>query len=103
MTTDEKIAALKILVGGNESDEVLSTYLNLASQKVIKKRDPFNSRNLTEVPLEYEHVQLELACYMINKRGAEGESSHSENGVSRTYISESKILSSITPLVGVIS
>jgi hypothetical protein len=42
---------------------------------------------------------------MFNKRGAEGETSHSENGVSRTYSSASvseELLREITPKAGVV-
>lgn len=37
------------------------------------------------MPERYEYVQVEIAVYLINKRGAEGETAHSENGISRTY------------------
>ena len=42
---------------------------------------------------------------MISKRGAEGETSHSENGVSRSYASagvSEELLREITPKVGVV-
>jgi hypothetical protein len=42
---------------------------------------------------------------MFNKRGAEGETAHSENGVSRTYQSANvseDLLKEITPKAGVV-
>ena len=60
---------------------------------------------MTEVPVQYEHLQLEIAIYMLNKRGAEGQTSHSENGISRSYENADipkSMLMSITPNVGVI-
>ena len=28
---------------------------------------------------------MEIAAYLVNQRGAEGETAHSENGISRSY------------------
>lgn len=55
--------------------------------------------------MKYDAVHVEIAAYMINKRGAEGEVSHSENGVSRTYEDGDippSLLRAITPVVGVL-
>lgn len=40
---------------------------------------------VTEVPDRYAYTQLEIAVYLMNKRGAEGQTAHSENGISRSY------------------
>ena len=37
MTEEEKLIALKAMVGGSDSDEVLSTYLKLAGRKIINR------------------------------------------------------------------
>lgn len=37
------------------------------------------------LPEQYEGRQVLIAADLYNKRGAEGELSHSENGISRTY------------------
>ena len=58
-----------------------------------------------EVPPKYELVHIEIAAYMLNKRGAEGEVTHSENGVSRTYEDGDippTLLRRITPVAGVV-
>ena len=64
---------------------------------------PYN-RSITEVPEQYEHLQIDGAVYLLNKRGAEGEVTHNENGVSRTYqnadLPES-MLNEIAPMCGV--
>lgn len=104
MTESEKLTALKAMVGGSDTDEVLSTYLMLAGRKIIARAYPYDS-DVTEVPVQYEHLQLEIAIYMLNKRGAEGQTSHSENGISRSYENADipkSMLRSITPNVGVI-
>lgn len=103
MTQVEKIEALKAMVGSSDTDEVLSTYLNIAGNKIISKAFPFDS-SVTEVPEPYSYLQVEIAVYLLNKRGAEGQTSHSENGISRGYenadIPES-MLKSVIPQCGV--
>lgn len=104
MTDVEKLTALRAMVGGSDTDEVLSTYLLLAGRKVIARAFPYND-DVTEVPVKYETVQLEIAAYMLNKRGAEGQTQHSENGITRQYENAdvpSSMLKGITPHCGVI-
>lgn len=104
MTNDEKLAALKAMVGSSDSDEVLSAYLKLAGGKIIAKAFPYQN-DVTEVPSQYSYLQVEIAAYMLNKRGAEGQTSHSENGISRSYENAdipSSMLKVVTPHVGVI-
>lgn len=69
----------------SESDEALLTpYLNAATDAVRRRLYPFG--NGTEVlPDGYESRVLEIAVYLYNRRGSEGETSHDEGDVSRTY------------------
>lgn len=104
MTNEEKVNALKAMVGGSDSDEVLSTYLLFAGQKIINRAYPYDP-TVTEVPVQYHTLQCEIAAYMLNKRGAEGQTSHSENGISRSYENAdvpASMLKGVTPHVGVI-
>lgn len=104
MTLDEKLATLKVMVGGSDTDEVLSAYLNLAGAKIIAKAYPYKP-DVSEVPSQYHYLQVEIAAYMMNKRGAEGQTSHTENGIARAYESAdvpSSMLKSITPYCGTI-
>lgn len=83
MTRDEKLNLLKVMT--DETDEnLLSTYLSLAGDKVLKRAYPFGT-TVTEVPEQYAYIQLEIATYLLAKRGAEGQTSHGENGISRSY------------------
>lgn len=83
MTDTEKLTMLKAMTG--EKDEsVLSTYLSIAGNKVLKRAYPFDP-TVTAVPDQYAHIQVEIAVYLLNKRGAEGQTAHSENGISRSY------------------
>ena len=110
MTDAEKLKMLRAMVGnpsGNDndwSDDVLLTFLSLAGQKIIRRVYPYSSEGKS-VPEKYCTLQCEIAQYMLNKRGAEGQTSHSENGISRSYengdIPES-MLSDIIPFCGVI-
>ena len=70
----------------------------------MSRRFPF-SEYPTEIEDRYKDLQIRIATEMFNKRGAEGETAHSENGVSRTYASANvseDLLKEITPRVGVI-
>ena len=105
MTEQEKLDLLKAMMGDStESNIVLSTYLKIAGDKIIHKAYPYNN-DVTEVPKQYEILQCEIAAYLINKRGAEGQTSHSENGITRSYENAdipASMLSSVTPHVGII-
>lgn len=103
MTESEKLAMLENLSG--ESDEgVLLTFLTLAGQKIIQRAYPYRT-DIEEVPGRYATTQVEIACYLLNKRGAEGETYHSENGINRSYENADvpdSMLSRVVPFVGVI-
>lgn len=103
MTNSQKVERLKALTG--ETDEVLlGTFLDIAGGKVINKAYPYCS-DIKTVPLKYETVQLEIAVFLLNKRGAEGETYHSENGINRSYESASvpdTMLAGVTPFVSVL-
>lgn len=103
MTDTEKLTALKTVVGDSDTDEVLSTYLKLAGSKILAKAYPYDD-TVTDVPVKYEYLQVEIAAYMLNKRGAEGQTSHSENGISRTYENAdipASMLKAVTPHCGI--
>lgn len=103
-----KIDTLKALLSISEDDadsiKLLEIYLQTAERKVLNRLYPFGSDNEL-VPKKYEHKVLEIAQYLYLRRGSEGETSHSENGVSRSYENADipkSMLAEITPMVGVI-
>ena len=104
MTNEEKITMLEYMTGETDGS-LLSTYLTLAGQIVLEKAFPFGNWP-DAVPAQYDGVHVEIAAYMINKRGAEGETVHLENGVSRHWedggVSPS-LLRRIVPFAGVVS
>ena len=89
MTKMEMLALCRAMVEQPEeaegwSDEILTQYLTIAGQKILNRAYPYDD-TVEEVPRRYGVLQCEIAAYLLNKRGAEGEVSHSENGISRTY------------------
>lgn len=102
MTLENKMQALRVM-SGETNTEVLSVFLDLAGKKIIERCYPFRS-DVSDVPEKYEMNQLEIAAYMLNKRGAEGETVHKENGIDRTFESASvpdSMLKGIVPFVSV--
>ena len=109
MSDTEKLIMLRAMVGSQSdtsdwSDDVLLTYLQIAGRKIINRAYPYDD-DVTEVPKRYGILQCEIAAYLLNKRGAEGETMHTENGISRTYekadVPES-LMGQIVPHCGVI-
>ena len=104
MSQTEKLQLLKAMVGGSDNEEVLLTYLNVAGRKILNRAYPYGTDE-TEVPTRYDFLQCEIAAYLLNKRGAEGQTAHSENGISRTYESADvpeSLIGAVTPMIGVI-
>lgn len=106
----DALILLRVMVGcpdGDSSDwcdETLNAYLYIAERKILSRMYPFGVPNDAALPEKYLHLQCEIACYLLNKRGAEGQISHSENGVSRSYESASvpeSMLAEVTPYCGV--
>ena len=88
-----------------KDEELLEDLLTSAVAAILSRRFPFGYEVGQEVPAQYEDLQVRIAVDLFNKIGAEGETMHSENGISRTYesgsISES-LLAEVVPMVGVI-
>ena len=104
MTKEEKLARLAVLISPEEaSEELMSHLLEQAGGIVLNQRYPFGIPEWTEVPAAYEHIQIQIALELFAKMGAEGQTAHNENGVSRTYeaadVSPS-LLKRIIPVAG---
>ena len=104
MTNEEKITSLAALISPDTADEaLLATYITLSEGIVLNKRYPFGAPSGATVPLQYEHIQLQIALELFAKRGAEGQTEHDENGIARKYESANvsdSLLRRITPVVG---
>ena len=99
-----QLERLKIRIPENENDNELEDFLESAKSVILSRRFPFGKQP-TELEPKYMDLQIRIAVEMYNKRGVEGQTSHSENGVSRSYSSASvseELLREITPKVGVV-
>ena len=107
MTDAEKLTMLRVMVGqaneGEWVDDTLRSYLKIAGSKILHRAYPYDD-TVTEVPSRYGYLQCEIAAYLLNRRGSEGQLVHNENGISRSYESADvpeSMLKEIIPKVGV--
>lgn len=101
MTSAEKRTALATtLAPDTDTDEVLDGVLSDAEALVLNRMYPFGYPDGTVVPSRYERIQIQLAAELYSKRGAEGQTSHSENGISRNWPEKSALLNRVLPHVG---
>ena len=99
-----QLERLKIRITEKVSDVELEDILESAKAVILSRRFPFGEQP-TEIEDRYKDLQIRIAVEMYNKQGAEGETSHSENGISRSYSSASvseELLREITPKAGVV-
>lgn len=106
---EELLNQLKTLYEGNDKtddnfDSIAITYLAMAADKVLNRLYPYR-QDERAVPKRYYGNVVEIALFMLYKRGAEGETRHTENGIDRAYengdVPES-LLDHIVPFVGVV-
>lgn len=90
----------------NFKQEVLAVKIKLAVREIISKRNYSatswnDEKKLEDLYTLYATIS-NLARFDYNQLGAEGESAHSENGVSRTYVSRDSLLKDVHAFVKVI-
>lgn len=87
MDREQKIAWLsRMLDDPNENPDILGIYLDLAGDKILNRMYPFTTDYTgLSVPDRYAMMQMNIAIYLLNKRGAEGQIQHIENGIHRNY------------------
>lgn len=99
-----QLERLKIRITEKVTDAELEDILESAKAVILSRRFPFGEQP-AEIEDKYKDLQIRIAVEMFNKQGAEGETAHSENGVSRSYASASvseDLLREITPKAGVV-
>lgn len=108
MTSDKKLKTVKAMLDiastNTEQDALLMVYLGMAETAILQKAYPYDD-TVCCVPDKYSYIQCEIAVYLYNKRGAEGEKIHNENGINRTYESASipdSMLKQVITCAGVI-
>ena len=106
MSDEDKLEKLKIWI---EPDSLSKSHLQLllesAGNAILNRLYPIERPDGATVPARYDMLQVQIAVELYSKQGAEGESSHSENGISLDYeyagISPS-LLNQIVPYDGVL-
>ena len=104
MTNEEKAIKVAELL----KPEVVETasvlpFVELAGAVILNRLYPFGDVEGKAVPPRYDSIQCMIAVDLWSKRGAEGQTSHSENGISRTWASSHvspDLLRLIVPSVG---
>ena len=80
-----ELKRLKKRIPEESDDDLLLDILESAKNLILDKRYPFVDELPTELENRYKELQLQIAIRMYNKIGAEGETAHSESGVTRQY------------------
>lgn len=95
---------MKTLTGADDAKAEL--YLSMAESIIINRLySNIGTDETPEFPLRYTSLKLRIAIYLFNKEGAEGETMHTEGGVSRMYGDSdipASMLNEIVPLVKVL-
>ena len=101
MTIEEKIAEMSIGIAPDVADDdVLKSELLAAESMILNKMYPFGYGESQQIPSRYERLQIKLAIELYSQRGADGASSHTENGVTVTWASKSRLLAQVASHVG---
>lgn len=111
MAAEDMLTTLKTILGipsaETDEDSRLNTYLDSAKAEIIAWR--YGAKPEPEwpldVPTEYKQVQIWAVVAGYSQSGAENQTSHSENGIGRTFKYEDMIAyirSKVTPYAGVL-
>lgn len=86
MSDEQKIEYVKSIIDDTAvSDNLVTVYLEMAKANILSRMFPFGVPEETVFPANYDFIQVQLAARYIQRRGAEGELNHSENGINRSY------------------
>lgn len=79
----DQLTKLKLLLGMDAADTSQDGLLNLLLEDVAA--DLLTWTNRDALPVGLESVQRQIVVIRYNMRGAEGQTSHSAGGISRSY------------------
>lgn len=84
-----------------QDNPVLLILINRAIRKVCSKRYPYGYTDAEKetAVAKYRDVVFDAAVFYWAKQGSEGQSSHSENGISRGYQNEDDLYFDVVPMV----
>lgn len=114
-----QLERIKRRIPEEPDDGILEEMLESAKNIILGLRFPYGNwptqikqandgalEHETVLEPQYKDLQIRVAVDLYNKIGAEGEISHSENGISRSYESSwvsKELLDEIVPMCGVLS
>lgn len=86
---------------------VLAVKVKLATRDIIARRNYgactwSEQKILDDLYSNYYSTITNVARFDYNQIGAEGESSHSENGISRSFVDRDSLMKNVHAFVGVI-
>lgn len=101
-TLNSILESLEITLGVTEERDIaiLTEILNDAVQEIIEARKYPSSMTESDIQADmanYISNVKKLAKYDYSRIGAEGEQSHSENGVSRSYTDRARCFDGVLP------
>lgn len=95
MDTAEKLSMVKTLLGiattDTSEDERIKVYLTASEKEILGWRYSYSTSVPDVIPVEYEMTQIHAVIAGYSIAGAEGQVSHSENGISRIFKYEDMI------------
>ena len=101
---NQKLEKLKVLISPETaSDDLLLYLLEQAEGIILNRRYPFGVPEGATLSVLHQQVQIRVAVELFSKMGAEGQTTHDENGIKRTWeagdVSPS-LLRQIVPVCG---
>lgn len=86
MTNEEKITRVSALIAPDTaSDDLLLSLLEQSEGIILNRRYPFGAPEGATLSAVHEQLQMRMAVELFNKMGAEGQTEHAENGVTRKW------------------
>ena len=106
MTPDEITAAVISELDSERLETFAPFAIERAKSVIVSRLFPFDhDASWTDVPDRFHPNCVTIAVYLVNRRGAEGETHHAEAGVTRTWASADvpeELLKGIVPKAGVL-
>jgi hypothetical protein len=86
MTNEEKITKVSALIAPDTaSNDLLLSLLEQSEGIILNRRYPFGAPEGATLSAIHEQLQIRMAVELFNKMGAEGQTEHAENGVTRKW------------------
>lgn len=76
----------RLLIEDDSLDDYLNDLLEQSNLIVLNEYyGPNEVNEYSKVPYRYEYIIYDVAAYLFNKTGIEGQTGHTEQGVNRQY------------------